>query len=221
MEPGPGTMLTATLRLERELGRGGMGSVWRARHLGLGADVAVKLVAPELLRDEVIRERFAREARAAAHIRSPHVVAILDFGTSADGTPYITMDLCQGETLRRRLARLGRLEPRAAVRVVAGVTLGLEAAHALGIVHRDIKPENVLFDGPDDTVKLLDFGIAKRSDTGERILTMADAVMGTPAYMSPEQVLFPGKVEPAFDLWAVGVVAYEMLTGVSPFGEAA
>jgi hypothetical protein len=218
VSPSPGELVTANVRLERPLGEGGMGSVWRARHLGLDVEVAVKFMAPDIVGSAEMRERFAREARSAARIDSPHVVRMFDHGVTPAGVPYIVMELCHGESLRDRLTRLGALELRAAERAVSGLCLALAAAHDLGIVHRDIKPENVFLHGEQATVKVLDFGIAKAPVAAKAAaLTAADQVMGTPAYMSLEQLFSPASVSPAFDLWAAAAVAYEAITGARPF----
>jgi serine/threonine-protein kinase len=215
--PSAGELVTNNVRLEQPLGEGGMGSVWRAHHLGLELDVAVKFMAPELVGSAEMRERFAREARAAARIDSPHVVRMFDHGVTPAGVPYIVMELCAGETLRDRISARGALAPEQAERVVHGLCLALAAAHAIGIVHRDIKPENVFLHGRDEVVKVLDFGIAKAGAPGQPALTAVDAVMGTPAYMSVEQLFMPASVSPGFDLWAAAVVAYEAVTGQAAF----
>jgi eukaryotic-like serine/threonine-protein kinase len=218
-----GTVLGGKYRLEALIGRGGMGSVWRAEHLGLNAPVAVKLLdsvgaalATELL------QRFYREARAAANIRSPHVVQILDHGVDeALGEPFIVMELMEGESLAQRLARSGRLSPAQVAHVFTQVARALSRAHEAGIVHRDLKPDNVFLVRNEDEIvaKVLDFGIAKaqahglHADSGTR----TGAVMGTAFYMSPEQISGTKNVDFRTDLWAFGVMACECLTGKRPF----
>ncbi|MCC6524478.1 MAG: protein kinase [Polyangiaceae bacterium] len=213
MIPAPGLLVTEGLRLERLLGAGGMGSVWLARRAD-SAEVAVKLVADEIAADPEIRERFLREALAAARLSGPSVVNVLDYGAAPDGTPYLVMELCRGETLRHRMERapVGLGE---AAHIVAGVASALAFAHAAGIVHRDVKPDNVFLEP--GGVKLGDFGIAKHALARGQTLTATGSVMGTPAYMSPEQILFTGGRDPGCDLWATAVLAYELVVGRRPF----
>ena len=217
-EPVAGMMVTPSVRLEERIGEGGMGSVWRARDLGSGEETAVKFMASDLRADAVLRERFAREARVAQAIASPHVVRVVAEGATADGgVPFLVMELCRGESLREKLARLGRLELDEVARIVEEICGGLAVAHGAGVIHRDIKPDNVFLVAPAGRVKLLDFGIARREARGERALTQAGTVMGTLPYMSPEQLLFSERVDPGFDLWATAVLAYEALSGQQPF----
>ncbi len=218
----PGEQVTPTLRLVKLLGQGGMGSVWAARHAGLDLDVAVKFIASELVKadDPLVVERFKREAQLAARIDSPHVVRTFDHGMTSEGVPYIVMELLRGESLYDRLVRKRRLTPAESATIVAEVAKGLERAHTLGIVHRDIKPHNVfLADGPDgEIVKLLDFGVAKaRTNETQSVATSSGVLIGTPQYMSPEQLMRAGPVDPSVDLWALSVLAYEMVTGKLPF----
>jgi serine/threonine protein kinase len=197
-------MVTPSLRLLRPLGAGGMGSVWIARHLGLDANVVVKFMSEELATNGQALERFRREAAAAADVRSPHVVQTFDYGLSADGVPYIAMELLEGESLRQRLDRERRLVPRDVITIVAHCAKALSRAHDRGVVHRDIKPDNIfLTDGGDGEVfaKVLDFGIAK-SSAANHVATSTGAVLGTPYYMSPEQVLGAKGVDARTDLWA-------------------
>jgi serine/threonine protein kinase len=220
MKPFPGMLLSPQVRLVRELGRGGMGSVWVADHLTSRAPVAVKLFSGHVVgRREEALARFRREASAAARITSPHVVRIFDQGFTAEGSPYIVMELLQGETLAARLERVGRLEVGEVSAVVAQVGSALDAAHELGIIHRDIKPENVFLvsTGAGIFVKVLDFGIAKDSGSGP-VLTAPGMIFGTPAYMSPEQLDSTKDVDARTDLWALSVLAYTALTGRPPFG---
>jgi serine/threonine-protein kinase len=214
-----GALVTPTLRLVRHLDGGGMGQVWIAEHLTLRAYVAVKFMASSITDAHGAAERFAREARAAAQIRSPHVVQVFDHGLTAEGAPYIVMELLDGEDLSRRLARLGVLDVRSTAILLRQIGRALEKAHSLGIVHRDIKPGNVfLVDaGGDLLAKLLDFGIAKQFERVERTVTESGVMVGSPAYMSPEQIVHPRGVDFRSDLWALAVVAYECLTGRKPF----
>jgi serine/threonine-protein kinase len=222
-----GDVINDNLRLTRLLGAGGMGSVWVARHLSLEVDVAVKFIHPDLLSggDAIVLERFRREAKLSAQIDSPHVVRVFDHGVERTSQcPYIVMELLRGESLWDRLQRLQRLPPGDAARIVAEVAEGLEAAHERGIVHRDIKPQNVFLartrEGA-EVAKILDFGIAKSSSPGrdvlEQVKTSTGVIIGTPQYMSPEQLMRATPVDAAGDRWALAVVAYELVTGKLPF----
>jgi serine/threonine-protein kinase len=183
----------------------------------------VKFIATELVGNSPeLVARFNREAMAAAMIKSPHVVQILDHGMMRDGTPYIVMELLEGEDLGARLDRGGKLTMAEAVSVVSQVAKALTRAHAVGIVHRDIKPDNIFIVRQDDDdelfVKVLDFGIAKHTrQTSHSVVTVTGTLVGTPAYMSPEQVLSGKHVDARSDLWSLGVVAYHALTGEIPF----
>jgi eukaryotic-like serine/threonine-protein kinase len=218
-----GTVLAGKYRLESLIGRGGMGSVWRAEHLGLSAPVAVKLLdlVGFTLTTEAL-QRFHREARAAANIRSPHVVQILDHGVDQTlGVPFIVMELMEGESLAQRLARSGRISAAEVAHVFNHVARALVRAHEAGIVHRDLKPDNVFLVRNEDEIvaKVLDFGIAKGQahGLGHDSATRTGAVMGTAYYMSPEQISGDKNVDLRTDLWAFGVMACECLTGRRPF----
>ena len=215
----PGKHVTENLRLVRMLGRGAMGSVWIADHLSLQSQVAVKFMSQTHLDDPVSVQRFRQEARAAAEIRSPHVVQVFDHGVSAEGLPFIVMELLDGESLEKRVKRIGPLSRWEMARVLGQSCKGLAKAHERGILHRDIKPPNIfLIDaGGEPFVKVLDFGVAKFSGEESMEMTAAGHMVGTPAYMSPEQ-LFEGKeVDHRGDLWSMAVVAYWALTGQRPF----
>ncbi|XXY55169.1 serine/threonine-protein kinase [Sorangium sp. So ce269] len=203
----------------RPLGRGGMGTVWVADHLSLGAQVAVKFMAPELALCPGFVERFRREAMAAAQIKSPHVAQVFDHGVTEAGVPYILMELLEGEDLRRRISRLGPLSLRELASVVRQVSRALGRAHQLGIVHRDIKPDNIfLADAEGETfVKVLDFGVAKQPVSSDQAMTSTGSSFGTPLYMSPEQLLSAKHVDFRADLWALGIVGYYAMTGQVPF----
>ncbi|MDI1447144.1 serine/threonine-protein kinase [Polyangium sp. 6x1] len=213
-----GQHLTSTLRLIRRLGAGAMGTVWAAEEIGLGRQVAVKVMSPGYANDDPSKERFRKEAQAAARIRSPYVATIFGHGVTDDGQPFITMELLDGETLRDRLRRLGPLPIEEVVRLFGQMARGLAAAHKMGVVHRDIKPANlfVIDDEGEPFVKVLDFGIAKDLDASSE-LTSTGAMLGTPAYMSPEQYDDTKRVDHRTDLWSLGIVAYEALTGKTPF----
>ncbi|MDI1447001.1 serine/threonine-protein kinase [Polyangium sp. 6x1] len=213
-----GQHLTPTLKLLRCLGMGGMGSVWAAENLALGTQVAVKLMAPVHISNAPSTQRFRQEAQAAARIRSPYVATVFDHGMTEDGQPYIVMELLEGETLKRRLQRLGPLPPEDVLRLFGQTARGVGAAHKLGVIHRDIKPDNlfVIDDEGEPFVKVLDFGIAKQLDATSD-LTATGVAMGTPPYMSPEQYDDTKRVDLRTDLWSMAVVTYEMLTGKLPF----
>jgi serine/threonine-protein kinase len=217
----PGMMVSPNVRLARELGQGGMGSVWLAEHTALGISVAVKFISEELLqRDSTTLARFKREARSAAQIKSPHVVQVHDLGVLDDGTPFIVMEALEGETLGDRLAVTPRLPMAELLEIVAQVGKGLEHAHSRGVIHRDIKPPNVFLSRSHDEliVKILDFGIARQQALPRHsAATGTGALLGTPEYMSPEQILSAKDVEAGADLWALAVMAYEMLVGCMPF----
>lgn len=213
-------MLAGRYRLIQRLGGGAMGSVWRAEDMNLRAPVAVKLIDPSIAETDEAIARFRREAQAAAAIRSTYVVQILDHGV--DGTtPYIAMELLNGESLASRLERVKCLTPEKAAAVLSQVARALTLAHSQGIVHRDLKPDNVFLvrEGTDDVAKVLDFGIARRmGDLGETggLQTRTGAVLGTPFYMSSEQTIgLP--VDHRSDIWSFGVIAFECLTGKRPF----
>jgi serine/threonine protein kinase len=215
----PGTFIGPNLRLVRLLAKGGMGSVWVADHLGLHTQVAVKFIADDAAEDPMIKARFEREALAAAQLRSPHVVQIFDHGRTESGASYIAMELLDGETLGKRLMRLGALNARETVVIVGQVCRALSKAHAAGIVHRDIKPDNIFIIDSDGElfVKVLDFGIAKGATDQPLNVTSTGMAVGTPLYMSPEQSVSAKDVTFSTDLWAIAAVAYRCLVGQVPF----
>ncbi len=222
-QPEPGLMITPNVRLTRPLNEGGMGSVWVAEHLALRTEVVVKFITGDLAKNPEAVARFEREAAAASQVKSPHVVQTFDHGLTADGMPYIVMELLEGEELGDYLDKHRRMPPKDVVSLVTQLGRALDKAHAKGIVHRDIKPNNIFLTGGEGGegeffVKLLDFGIAKGADM-PRIdsATRTGAVMGSPFYMSPEQIVGAKEIGPRSDLWAVGVVAFEALTGARPF----
>ena len=216
-----GLYVTSNVKLVRPLGRGGMGAVWVAHHETLDAEVAVKFVSAEIAeKDPSALSRFKREAALSAKIKSPHVVKTFDHGVMDDGRPYIVMELLEGETLGARLGRVDSLSARESAIVVAQVAQVLEEAHRLGVVHRDIKPDNVFLidSGYDLFCKVLDFGIAKQTALGDvSHVTDTGAIVGTPEYMSPQQLLSTRTAGPVADLWALAVLAYHCLTGRVPF----
>ena len=232
MELAPGTLVTPNVRLRRPLREGGMGHVWLAEHLTLKLDVAVKFISRKLATDDPqVLARFEQEARTAAHIKSDHVVQTHDCGIMPDGTPYIVMELLEGESLQDHLDRAGTLSLRDLGRVVAHVAKALGRAHKIGVVHRDIKPANIFLCTTDEGlhVKVLDFGVAQPLThdprTGQPLGPIDPVVsaggpeqlVGTLPFLAPEQFSGQGPVDHHVDLWALGIVAYRCLTGRFPF----
>ncbi len=230
MEPSvlhPGVVVAERYELVRQLGRGGMGEVWEAHHVALDVSCAIKFISgladePEEADRAELRTRFQREARMAAHVRSANVVQILDYGIWQD-LPYIAMELLEGESLEARIQRLGRLSIDETLIIASDVARALAHAHRCGIVHRDLKPENIFVVGQGDSVtaKVFDFGIAKGAQTvdsdGAR-QTKTGTWLGTPNYMSPEQIGGARDVDHRADLWSLAVVVFECLTGHMAYG---
>jgi serine/threonine-protein kinase len=213
-------LIDGKYRVDAVVGRGGMGAVFRARDLRLQRDVAVKIVRADVMGGDVARARFQREAQIVARLQHPAIVTIFDYGTLSAGAAYLVMEYVHGEDLRHRLRREKTLPPTATVELLAGVAAGVDAAHRAGVLHRDLKPENILLPASGTGPKVLDFGVAKMTDSttpaGDR-LTQRGTIIGTPAYMSPEQLR--GEVLDArADVFSLGVMAFEMLTGRLPFG---
>ena len=212
------------------LGEGGMGAVYLAEHPEIGRRVAVKVLRPELIKDPQLLLRFLNEARAANAIRHPNIIEILDSGTTSDGVPYLVMELLEGEVLASRIRRVGKLSLPDALQLCYQTASALAAAHAKGIIHRDLKPDN-LFIVPDpvdpsrERIKVLDFGIAKLQDlavgrgvlSGAGMQTRTGTLLGTPVYMSPEQCLGTKTLDPRSDIYSLGIIMFEMLTGHPPF----
>jgi serine/threonine protein kinase len=211
--------------VERLVGEGGLGVVVAAKHLQLDQTVAIKYLRPRALGSKGVAERFLREARLAARMRSEHVVHVYDVGTLPDGAPYMVMELLSGTDLGKQLTTTGPLTTERAIDYVLQACEALAEAHAVGIVHRDIKPDNLFLatsTGGKNVLKILDFGISKMSSkrasaSDSRDLTEAGDKFGTPVYMSPEQLLATGNVDARADVWAIGVVFFELLSGQLPF----
>src|SRR5882724_9030030 len=218
----PPKILAGKYQLERELGRGGMGSVWLAQHLTLHSPVAIKLIDETVVTNPEALTRFLREAQAAASLRSPHVVQILDHGVD-NGVPFIVMELLDGESLAARIERVRRLSPQETARIMTQVGRAMTKAHEAGVVHRDLKPDNIFLvrNDEEELAKVLDFGIAKSSTHGAAAsvasTTRTGSVLGTPYYMSPEQAEGAKGVDHRTDIWAMGVIACECLVGSRPF----
>ena len=215
-----GEVVNSKYRLIRLLGDGGMGAVYEAQHEVLGTRVAIKVLHSELARRSGLGERFLQEARVAAQIRSPHVVQVIDVDRTSDGVAFIVMELLEGEPLSSVLDRQSRLPISTAGEYTIQILEALDAAHSLGVIHRDLKPENVFvtFLGGRPVLKLIDFGIAKlrSADPATKNLTIAGVLMGTAEYMAPEQARSAAEADARSDLYAVGVMLYEMIAGTRP-----
>ncbi|MEZ4297275.1 MAG: serine/threonine-protein kinase [Polyangiaceae bacterium] len=218
MEIAPGAVIGGKYRIERALARGGMGSVWVARHVQLGSTLAVKFLDASFAASAAHRARFEREARSAANLKSPHVVHVQDYGFE-DESPYIVMELLEGEDLSQRLHRVRRLSTHDTARILVQVGKALRKAHEAGIAHRDLKPANLFLARVDDdeVVKVLDFGIAKEQHGIAGEATRTGEVIGSPHYMSPEQVRAEKDIDHRTDLWSLGIILYRMLVGSLPF----
>jgi eukaryotic-like serine/threonine-protein kinase len=220
-----GQTLDEKYRIEQRLSAGGMGAVYRARHLSMDRPVAIKVLHQRLVADEAARLRFQREARAAVLLKHQNAVSVTDFGDSAEGYVYLVMELLEGPTLREILVKEAPIETARAISIMLQTSAAVAAAHEAGIIHRDLKPSNILVTQSTDVpaiVKVLDFGVAKLAadtlddDEGTITLRHAGALIGTPRYMAPEQ--YNGEdLTPAADVYSLGVILYEMLTGMAPF----
>jgi eukaryotic-like serine/threonine-protein kinase len=221
-DPNLGTLLAGKYRLESLLGRGGMGAVYKATHVMLGRPVAVKMIKPDLVGSPEMVRRFQREARAATSLDHPHIVRVYDLGETDDGTLYIAMEFVEGATLKDAIRSGGPMAPERIARFAAMVASALSTAHRQHVVHRDLKPQNLVLttnSQGQESLKLLDFGIAKTFEDGATQLTAAGYALGTPHYMAPEQAT--GKeIDGRADIYALGVIVYEMLVGDVPFNDA-
>jgi serine/threonine-protein kinase len=214
----------AKYRVERLIGRGGMGTVMLAHHLRLDEDVALKFLNPQAMKKPDVVARFEREARAVVKLKSPHVTRVLDVEVAENGTPFIVMEYLEGQTLAGLVRGGAALPVDLAVEYMLQACEAVAEAHAMGIVHRDLKPGNLfLTTGPDGSavVKVLDFGVSKfgalDKTSGAEIETLPDAVVGSPPYMSPEQLRSSKQVDARTDIWSLGVVLFEIVTGRMPF----
>ncbi|MCP4446121.1 MAG: serine/threonine protein kinase [Myxococcales bacterium] len=217
-----GVELDGRYRIEKLIGEGGMGMVYLARHIVIEKRVAIKILREEVAADESVAKRFVQEARAASRIGHPNIIDVTDFGTTKTGLTYQVMEFLEGRTLTELIATVTPLPIKRALGVIAQMARALGAAHAKGIVHRDLKPDNIFLvkrDGREDFVKIVDFGIAKvppRENSHEARLTQVGTVFGTPEYMSPEQASGRTDVDSRADIYAVGIVLYEMIVGRVP-----
>ncbi len=211
-------------QLLRTLGEGGMGVVYEAQHMTMHRRAAIKVLRSELVRDPQAIRRFFNEARATNEVRHPGIVQIYDCGTAEDGSPWLIMELLEGETLSRRISRVGAMPAADVIALGAQTASVLEAAHRAGIIHRDLKPDNLYVvqnqeSEPGERVKVLDFGIAKLNGTAasKSMHTQTGMLMGTPLYMSPEQCRGTGQVDARSDVYSFGLILYQMLSGELPF----
>lgn len=218
-----GQVFDGKYRLDARLGGGGMGTVYRATHLLIDRPVAVKVLSQRFVGDETAQQRFRREARAAGRVQHPNAVTVTDFGAH-EGYLYIVMELLEGRTLRDLMAHEGPLDPARAVSLMLQTSAAVGAAHDTGLIHRDLKPANIFIEQRPNMpaiVKVLDFGVAKfaveEHDDDYQTLTQVGAIIGTPRYMSPEQCSGLGQLSPAADVYSLGIILYEMLSGAAPF----
>ena len=217
----PGSIFAGKYRVEKVLGRGGMGLVLAARHLGLDEPVAIKVLLPAMMQVAGMVERFTREARASAKIKNDHVVRVTDVDALPSGLPYMVMERLDGTDLSDLCKSVGPLPIADAVRYLLETCSAMSEAHAMGIIHRDLKPANLFLARRRDgatSIKVLDFGISKAMQSlGEQTVTVAGTVLGSPSYMSPEQIAAVRDLDGRTDLWSLGVILYQLVTGRVPF----
>lgn len=227
-----GQIVSGKYKVERLVGSGGMGTVWVGEHIGLGTPVAIKFIRPQFAARADARRRFEIEARAAASVESKHAVKVFDYGLTETGLPYIVMEYLEGESLSEALIRRGPFPPQEAAEVIRQASRALIKAHAANVVHRDLKPDNIFLatnvesgeeSGLPYVVKLVDFGIAKMLDVegegakGLKGPTQDGSVIGTPNFMSPEQLTLGGTPDPLTDIWSLGACAFAAFTARIPF----
>jgi len=212
-----GELIDGRYQLLRQVANGGMASIYEAIDTRLDRKVAVKIMHPHLAQDEAFVSRFIKEAKAAAALSHPNIVAVQDQGWNQSGVPavFLVMELIEGHTLREYLNERGRFEIKDAINYLTPILSALAAAHALGIVHRDIKPENILI-SKEGRIKIADFGLARGELIGSTMTAESSVILGSVSYLSPEQVQ-RGIADSRSDVYAAGIVAYEMLTGEKPF----
>jgi serine/threonine protein kinase len=219
----PGQMIDGKYRIVKMIGEGGMGAVYLGENVRINRKVAIKVLHASYTGNEEVMQRFEREAQAAGRIGNDHILEVLDIGQLADGDHFIIMEFLDGEPLSGRIKSRGRLMPREATPIIRQVLEGLGAAHAAGIIHRDLKPDNIFIlrekAGVPDYVKIIDFGISKFNQlAGDGMkMTRTGAVMGTPYYMSPEQASGSAEADQRSDIYSMGVILYEAITGRVPF----
>src|SRR2546426_6673830 len=224
VDPLIGRIFDEKYRLEERLGGGGMGTVYCGTHLLIDRQVALKVLSQRFVGDQTAQQRFRREARAAGRMQHPNAVTVTDFGATDDGYLYIVMELLEGRTLRDLLAHEAPLDSARAVSFMLQTCAAVGAAHEAGLIHRDLNPANIFIEQRPNfpaVVKVLDFGVAKfaveEHDDDYNTLTQVGAIIGTPRYMSPEQCAGTASLTPAADVYSLGIIIYEMLTGVAPF----
>jgi serine/threonine-protein kinase len=217
-----GDTLEGRYKIIKTVGEGGMGTVYLAEHMLIKRRVAIKILRPELAADAGVVERFMNEARAAGAIGHPHIVESTDMGFTRDEVPFIVFEYLEGTLLTDEIYRVRGMPPRRALRIATQIASALHAAHTAGIIHRDLKSDNIFLtdkEGASDHVKVLDFGISRflEAEAVSEESASRQGVMGTPEFMAPEQIVSPEKVDRRADIYALGVVLYEMLTARRPF----
>jgi eukaryotic-like serine/threonine-protein kinase len=219
VELAPGTILLGKYRIDALIGSGGMGNVVRASHLYLHQSFAIKILLPQMAESDSTKQRFLREAQATVKLKGEHCARVMDVGVTPEGAPFMVMEFLEGNDLNQILRHYGPQQPAIVVDLILQACEGIAEAHALGIVHRDIKPSNFFITRrPDGSMllKILDFGISKAPVLNAE-LTATQTVIGTPSYMAPEQMKSGRAADPRSDIWSIGIVAYQLLTGRTPF----